>query len=112
MNKESAELTDYFKEKWEETYKRILPLNKKLTYTFMKRFIGWAGSYDEAQELVDWIFEHWNKLKSECGVTGTPSVSILGSSSWVKTFLDKKEEGFKISTKNRVSDDDSPEEGW
>lgn len=113
MPTESAELTNYFKEKWEETYGKILPINKKMSHTYMKRFISWFTDYFDAHDFIDWLFENWEKLYQKFPTLGaTPSISVLGSSSWIKSLKDIQAEGFAVTTKDRVSVDDSPDKGW
>jgi len=119
-------LLAHFKERYRSKYKAEPELVREgsranpmaVTNTYLSRCIKMSGSFDKALVMIDFFFDHWEKLKAGYGWSGDILINHIGSSKVWQLVSMAMEDGIPDSKKNAGSryDSDAMEEasdkGW
>lgn len=109
----AREFVRLFQSLYERKYTDILPISRATASTYMRRAFVWCGE-DKAklEGIIRWVVEDWETIRSALSLSGRPSIGLFGSAELFHRIRDLRETPVTVSTKNRVTADASPAEGW
>jgi hypothetical protein len=126
----AKDIVQLFAAKYEKKYAEPCPLVTEgergnphaMTYVYVGRAIKWSKSAKQVYEVVEFLFENWEKIKLGMGIDGPPTFNMLGSSKLWPRFVCCKTEGIptprtKAVVKETVTHrydatKPAPETGW
>jgi len=126
----AKDIVQLFAAKYEKKYGEPCPLITEgergnphaVTYVYVGRAIKWSKSAKQVYEVVEFMFENWDKIKSGLGLDGRPTFNMIGSSKLWPRFVCCKTEGIPTpKTKTVVKETvthrfdptkPAPETGW
>lgn len=114
MRSDAAELVKVFIREYEKTFQEVLPTNRTVATTYMKRALIWcSGNPDELKKVILFLIGDWDRVKSSMNLVGKPSIRLIGSADLFNSIRAFQQSGVAtVGTKARFSEDSSPSVGW
>ena len=97
----AKDIVQLFAEKYERKFGEPCPLITEgergnphaVTYVYVGRAIKWSKSAKQVYEVVEFLFENWEKIRLGLGLDGRPTFNMIGSSKLWPRFVCCKTEG-------------------
>jgi len=114
MRPQAREFVLLFIKEYEREFDEILPVNRRIATTYMKRAFVWIGEDAEKfTSLILFVIQKWPRIKAELSFHGLPGISLFGSANCFQRIRDLHKFGFpRGSVKHRFVENDGPMEGW
>jgi hypothetical protein len=62
-------------------------------YVYIGRAIKWSSSNQEVIDVMSFMFENWDELRSSIGLDGRPTLNMIGSSRLYPRFISCMQDG-------------------
>jgi hypothetical protein len=90
-----------------------------VSYVYIGRALKWSASPDEVLEVLKFVFDNWDDIRSSLGIDGRPTLNMFGSSKLYPRFtsfltqgIPKRRSKYDRSAITDRYDGDGKDVGW